>query len=58
MKNKKIMLIARNKQGASVVYYGKSKAEAYNNFAFDYSSKGFKIEYVDVSDETNNLKKQ
>jgi len=40
-------IIAKNKQGASVVFTGKSKTEALRNFKFEYSVKGWKFEYLD-----------
>jgi hypothetical protein len=42
-----VTLIARNKQGASVEFKGKSKAEALRNFKFVYNSKGWRFEYID-----------
>lgn len=47
MKTKKVLLIAHNKQGASVEFWGKSKKEARENMAHEYSLKGWKIEYRD-----------
>jgi len=43
----KVVLIARNKQGASVEFWGATKAEALENFKFEYSTKGWKFEYID-----------
>jgi hypothetical protein len=48
----KVTLIARNKQGASVEFKGASKAEALRNFKAEYSTKGWKIEYIDAYGKT------
>ncbi|MFA5196702.1 MAG: hypothetical protein WC401_12965 [Bacteroidales bacterium] len=52
MKTKKVTLIARNKQGASIEYHGTSKADAMRRFRSEYDRKGWKIEYVDETGKT------
>ena len=47
-----VILIARNKQGASVEFKGATKAEALRNFKTEYSIKGWKIEYIDAYGNT------
>lgn len=41
-------LIATNKQGASVVFWGRSQAEAIRGFDHEYTRKGFTIEIIDT----------
>lgn len=45
---KTVTMIARNKQGASVEFKGKSKAEVMRNFLAEYEKKGWKFEYNEL----------
>jgi hypothetical protein len=52
MKTRKVTLIARNNQGASVEYTGSSKTETLRKFRAEYDRKGWEIEYVDETGKT------